>query len=129
MHQSILVKRKAEAHRKIRTATEALAKSSNLDPVSSWKMQPAGIHDQQVNELLQLEDVADVLMTVAIRQGAMPAPDAGKTETASSASFSVTATTFGSEAVEVPEAVEEAAEAVEEPRPKRTTSKRSRAKK
>lgn len=71
MHQTILVKRKAEAGGKLLYAAERLAETLKMDPALMAGLHPVGIKDTNVREMMLLEAVANLITAVAINIGAM----------------------------------------------------------
>lgn len=106
MHPTILAQRKANAVNRIVWASGALAKELELDPALVDALQPKGIKDPRVLEMMRLEGVANLMLQLAIRVGAVNEGDA------------VTAVTPESEPeVETPAEVESAAATIEETEP------------
>ena len=69
MHQSILAKRKATATQRIITQARALAAHLDLDPQLTEALQPKGIKDAQVVDMLRLEALADIMDRFAAQAG------------------------------------------------------------
>ena len=69
MHQSILAKRKATATQRIITTATRLAAFLELDPKFADALQPKGIKDPDVVDMMRLEAVADVLDQVGANAG------------------------------------------------------------
>jgi hypothetical protein len=90
MHQTILVKRKAEAAGRLKFAAEALANTLSLDPEVVAGLNPVGIKDSHVREMMFLEGAANLITAVAIKEGAIkesapvsvetPEPEAAATQ-------------------------------------------------
>lgn len=136
MHQSILAQRKATATQRIITQASALAAHLDLDPKLAEALQPKGIKDPQVADMLRLEALADLLDRFAA--------DASVTEPVSMETAEETKQMDGAVGFpeniwslplvepEAPAAVQEAADAVEDlekPAPVKKTRKTSTSKK
>jgi len=75
MHPSILIKRKAEALNRILAKAAALVQRIKLDPALTDALQPKGIKDPQVLEMMRLEALADLFDQLAWSAGIEePAP-------------------------------------------------------
>ena len=69
MHPSILIKRKAEALNRILAKAAALVQRIKLDPALTDALQPKGIKDPQVLEMMRLEALADLFDQLAWSAG------------------------------------------------------------
>ena len=74
MHQTILTQRQLSARQKIVERLTALVHHLELDPALIETLQPAGIRDHAVRDMIQLEAVAQVLDAIAENAGAPAAP-------------------------------------------------------
>jgi len=131
MHPSILAKRKAEAVNRIVWTAEALSNHLELDPVLAEGLQPKGIKDPATAEMMRLEGLADILTAVAIQTGAVkesasePADEATvSTETEPTIEDGrPTLDDFPAHVVEPPSEQEQPEEPVEEPAPKKKSTR------
>ena len=69
MHQSILAKRRATAVQRIVTKASTLAAFLNLDPSLAGALEPKGVKDAQVVDMLRLEALADLMDRIAENAG------------------------------------------------------------